>query len=1042
MNRFREITTLPEFAPPNDPAEPRMFPSTQTARTVLCVDDQDTNRYVRSRVLRAAGFHVVEAADGVTALRLAGEILPSLILLDIRLPDLDGFEVCKRLKSDPRTNLIPVLHISAVGRLESDFAEALDHQSDAYLQEPVEPEALVAITNALIRAAERHKQSRSSEARYRQLLESAMEGVCVMDEQGRTEFVNQRMAEMLKFARSGELLGRDAFEFFAEEDRERLKAVFAERLASDGRDRHEAWMRCADGSTIWVSLSGSNLTDERGRAIGRMVLVTDITEQKRAQDALRDSEAQFRALANSIPQLCWMANADGWIFWYNQRWYDYTGTTPEQMAGWGWQSVHDPDVLPHVLEEWRAAIANNRLFEMVFPLRGADGTFRPFLTRIVPVRDQNGQVTRWFGTNTDISEQARNEQTLKRQAELLKLSFDAILVWRVDGTIESWNLGAERLYGIPEAEALGRVSQELLGTTFPKPWSEIRSELIEKRFWEGELVQRVRDGRQVVVNAKLQLIGGADSSERVLEITRDITDRKKAEDAVRESRAKLEAALASMTDAVLISDAEGRHLDFNEAFAKFHRFRSKDECPQVLAEYQEIFEVYLPDGTLAPVDMWAAPRALRGETVTYTEYRLRRKDTGETWVGSYSFGPIRDKDGAIVGCVMLGRDITERKQAEERQRLAQKLESIGLLAGGIAHDFNNLLTGILGNASLVLDEIGPGPARRVTEIVKSAERAADLTRQLLAYSGKGQFVVRDIDVSEAVSAIADLVQFSIPKSVEMTIKVQRRLPPVRMDPGQLQQVLMNLLINAGEAIGEGHPGRITIATSLTEIERTFVDALGAEVVPGRYVSIEVADTGAGIDAQTKERIFDPFFTTKFTGRGLGLAAVAGVLRSNKGAILLESVPGRGCTFRVLLPAVHDGAREPVNRVGAGGLATILVVDDEAAVRSFIGAALGRRGYRVLQACDGKEGLALCERESGEIAAAIVDIVMPLMGANELLPVLKARRPGMKILLTSGYNEIEARRLCASYPGATFIQKPYTAEQIESAVAALVAAARH
>ncbi len=1020
----------------------------------MCVDDEESNRYLRSRILRNAGFHVVEAADGASALRLAAEVEPCLVVLDVRLPDLSGFEVCKRLKNDPKTSAIPVLQVSAVGRFENDFPEALEYRSNAYLREPVAPEVLVATVNALISAREEEEGCRTSRLRYRKLLEAAWEGVWVVDAQGRTEFVNRRMAEILKCSSSEDLLRRSAFDFVVDEDREQVKALFAERPEPNCR-RVKVRLRCADESLIWVSISGSSLEDDQGRITGRMSLFTDITEQKSAEDALLDREAQFRTLANSIPQLCWMASPDGWITWYNQRWYEYTGATAEQMEGWGWQSVHDPDVLPVVIERWKEGIAKGEPLDMTFPLRGSDGVFRPFLTRVVPVRDAAGKIARWFGTNTDISEQRRSE------------------------------------------------------------------------------------------------------------------------DALRESRAKLEAALASMADAVCISDAEGRFIDFNDAFATFHRFRSKEECPGTFAEYAKSVDVYLPDGTLAAVEMWAVPRALRGEKVAYTEYRLRRKDTGESWVGSYSFGPIRDRYGAIVGCVAVGRDITERKrteeavresgeqlrqrfeeletvmavapvaifvahdkacnnitgnpmayalyesepeqnvsrnvtsvrrffqggrelraeelpmqvaaargldvrgpeiavmlpsgreitligqasplwgadggvrgcvgaflditehkQSEERLRQAQKLESVGLLAGGIAHDFNNLLTGILGHASLLQSELGPGAEARVNEIVRSAERAAHLTRQLLAYSGKGQFVLCDLDVSRAVNEIVDLVHFSIPKNVELAITVQSRLPKVRMDPGQLQQILMNLVINAGEAIGEGAPGRITIATSLVDLDQPFVDATGVEVRPGRYVSVEVKDTGSGVSQENRAKIFDPFFTTKFTGRGLGLSAVAGILRSQNGAMMLESVPGSGSVFRVLLPVAHE-QRSASYRAAGEERATILVVDDEDTVRQFIGAALGRRGYRALLASDGREALAVCERERGDVAAAIVDIVMPIMGANEFLPAMKAQYPGTRLLLTSGLSESEARRLCAAHPGAVFIQKPYTAQQILDAAEKLL-----
>jgi PAS domain S-box-containing protein len=421
--------------------------------------------------------------------------------------------------------------------------------------------------------------------------------------------------------------------------------------------------------------------------------------------------------------------------------------------------------------------------------------------------------------------------------------------------------------------------------------------------------------------------------------------------------------------------------------------------------------------------------------IVLDEHRIIRPDGSVRWVqirGQSQFAGLGETRHAVRHSGVL-LDITERKRDEERLRQTQKLESVGLLAGGIAHDFNNLLTGIMGHASLALEEVPPGPAEKIREVIAGAERAAHLTRQLLAYSGKGQFMVRDVDVSLAVQEIDDLVQFSIPKSAQLTVKVEKRLPFVRMDPSQLQQILMNLVINAGEAIGEGVPGRITVGTSMRDVARDFIDARGEPVAEGRYVCIEIRDTGAGISEDCKRKIFEPFFTTKFTGRGLGLAAVAGVLRSQGGGITLESVVGSGSVFRVFLPVAENVVRPATGLSDAGVLGTILVVDDERQVREFISEALRRNGYRVLAASDGREALAVCANKEEKIDAVVIDTVMPLMGANELLPLIHKLRPNVKMLLTSGYSESEARRLCADYPGADFIGKPYSARQISKAV---------
>jgi len=291
------------------------------------------------------------------------------------------------------------------------------------------------------------------------------------------------------------------------------------------------------------------------------------------------------------------------------------------------------------------------------------------------------------------------------------------------------------------------------------------------------------------------------------------------------------------------------------------------------------------------------------------EVRWLVRQNGTRFWGLWVVEPMTDDDGELRGFVVVLRDETERRRASEVELQRQKLESVGVLAGGIAHDFNNLLAVIMGNASLALNPVSADPATCLRTIIETAEKAASLTRQLLAYSGKDQYVVTDLDISELVHEVGSLVQFSIPKSVQLSVVVEHRLPRVRIDPTQFQQILMNLVINAGEAIGEGNTGRITIGTGMVDTRMGFGDALGQEMPPGRYVSVEVQDTGSGIDEAIKHRIFDPFFTTKFVGRGLGLAAVAGIIRGQRGAITIESALGRGSTFRVLLPVFKDAAEQ-------------------------------------------------------------------------------------------------------------------------------------
>ena len=399
--------------------------------------------------------------------------------------------------------------------------------------------------------------------------------------------------------------------------------------------------------------------------------------------------------------------------------------------------------------------------------------------------------------------------------------------------------------------------------------------------------------------------------------------------------------------------------------------------------------------------------------------------------------PFTDTDGSQL-VLELGIDITERKRAEEERRNleaqvqhAQKLESLGVLAGGIAHDFNNILTGLLGNADLAAADLpSHSPIRRLLhEIQKAGRRAADLTAQMLAYSGKGRFVVEDTDINALVEDMSSLLESSTSKKVRLSYDLSADLPAVRADATQLRQIVLNLVSNASEAVGD-KAGLVRVCTQTSDCDRPFLDAAlpDGELVEGRYVTIEVRDTGCGMDDETKARIFDPFFTTKFTGRGLGLAAVRGIVRGHKGAILVESELGTGTTFKVLLPALDH----PAEAVATGtkendwhGTGTILVVDDEEMIRTVAARMLERAGLSVLTASDGIEAIELLRERRREIDCVLLDLKMPRMDGEETFEEIRKISDGVPVILTSGYSQLESEERFAGKGLAGFIQKPYS-----------------
>ena len=367
-------------------------------------------------------------------------------------------------------------------------------------------------------------------------------------------------------------------------------------------------------------------------------------------------------------------------------------------------------------------------------------------------------------------------------------------------------------------------------------------------------------------------------------------------------------------------------------------------------------------------------------------------------------------------------DITERKWAEEKRlqmerqmQQTQKLESLGVLAGGIAHDFNNLLTIILGNASLALDEMPSlSPARDSLKAIEATSlRAAELCRQMLAYSGKGRFVIENIRMNDLIGEMISLLKASISKKAILNLNLKEPLPPLRGDPSQIRQVLMNLVFNASEAIGE-HGGVITISTGMMECSNEDISEiyLDDNLTEGLYVWLEVSDTGCGMDHETQRRIFEPFFTTKFTGRGLGLSAVLGIVRGHKGALKVYSEPGRGTTFKVLFPAAESDrplvpqSSSNIQHSDWKGAGTVLLVDDEESVRNLGNRMLERLGFKVLIAVDGQQALETFRELHNEIVLVILDLTMPYMDGEETFRELRRIDQKVRVIMSSGYTESE------------------------------------
>jgi PAS domain S-box-containing protein len=531
-----------------------------------------------------------------------------------------------------------------------------------------------------------------------------------------------------------------------------------------------------------------------------------------------------------------------------------------------------------------------------------------------------------------------------------------------------------------------------------------------------------------------------------IKVMRDITDRKKAEAALQESESRLRVIFDTSRAGILQIDPNGMISFANKRMAEMFGMTLKELIGTSYPSHLHESEKAAGDERMR--------RMIKGEVPSVsTERHFIRRNGADFW-GYLSGRRLEAADGSLIGLVGIITDITERKHAEaerlelERRLLhSQKLESLGVLAGGIAHDFNNLLMAILGNLDMSLMKLSPLSAARpgIEAAMSASKRAADLTSQMLAYSGKGLFIVKNVNMNELVAENAHLLKAAIAKTVTLNLQLGQDIPRVKADASQLQQVIMNLIINASEAIGD-QPGVITLSTSVQECDAACLQAsrLEDKPSPGRFALLEVVDSGCGMSRETVQRLFDPFFSTKFTGRGLGMSAVLGIVKGHNGAIMVESAEGKGTAMRVLLPlaglaeaeqGLVPGTRETGQRQNLAPLSgTVLLVDDEEVVREVCTAMIEEFGCRAITAVDGEDAIRILREGTEKIDLVLMDLTMPRMDGTTAAREMIRIRPEVKVVLSSGYSEQELSSRFSEQGFAGFLQKPFNLHDLRNLLA--------
>jgi two-component system cell cycle sensor histidine kinase/response regulator CckA len=597
-------------------------------------------------------------------------------------------------------------------------------------------------------------------------------------------------------------------------------------------------------------------------------------------------------------------------------------------------------------------------------------------------------------------------------------SEDAILVTDLNDIIQTWNPAAERLYGYREEEVVGRSAILLL----PSERTDEETTILD-RIRTGERVDHFetlrlrKDGTSITVSLTISPVRSGGQIVAASHIARRITERAAMEAAT----AQLAAIVDFSEDAIISKNLDGIVLTWNKGAERIYGYSNDDIR-------------WRPISILLPADRQdeeatILERLKNGERVDHFE-TVRVRKGGTSIDVSLTISPILDHDGRIIGASHIAKDISERKTFQTQFFQTQKLESIGVLASGIAHDFNNLLSSVtlgisFAKASLPADH---SACSSLAVAEDASAKAAELTHQLLAYAGQGRFVVTQLDLSVLVRDLLKLLQASIPKSVALQVALEPDLPWIEADASQIQQVVMNLVINGAESIcPEG--GSVQVSTGVTFAEK------GPEGATGIEVWMEVRDSGSGMTEATKARIFEPFFTTKFLGRGLGLAAVSGIVRGHAGRMQVESSVGKGSTFRMYFPGVEKlltKETKPIVRseeLDQNVSGTVLVVDDDPALRKLARMILEHGGYKVLVAEDGRKAVDLFRQHADAINAILLDMTMPIMGGAEAFQLIRAIRGDVPIILSTGYGEEATLKLFSIGTVVGFIKKPYTAAQL-------------